>query len=99
MDSGEILYNFSLNNTSLGDIHKHANDIANIQGEITNLFDNTLGQWYTGAGKDGLMAAKQNILNMLQEANDRTISTQQLAMEQQESMNALDRMHAADFGG
>jgi hypothetical protein len=98
MDSGEILYNFDLNNSSLDEITKHVNDIRSAGQDIEAMF-NRLAEWYQGAGSDGLMAAKQNILNMLDQANDTAISTQQLAMEQQESMNALDRMHAADFGG
>src|SRR4051794_37332277 len=98
MDSGEILYNFDLNNGSLDEIRQRLNDINSARENIEAMF-NRLAEWYQGAGSDGLMAAKQNILNMLQEATDNTISTQQLAMEQQESMNALDRMHAADFGG
>jgi hypothetical protein len=98
MDSGEILYNFDLNNSSLDEITRHLNDIKSARDDIEAMFAR-LAEWYQGAGSEGLMAAKQNILNMLDEANDTTISTQQLAMEQQQSMDALDKMHAADFGG
>jgi hypothetical protein len=98
MDSGEILYNFDLNNNSLDEITRHLNDIKSARDDIEAMFAR-LAEWYQGSGSDGLMAAKQNILNMLDEANDTTISTQQLAMEQQQSMDALDKMHAADFGG
>jgi hypothetical protein len=98
MDSGEILYNFDLNNNSLDEITRHLNDIKSARDDIEAMFAR-LAEWYQGSGSDGLMAAKQNILNMLDDANDTTISTQQLAMEQQQSMDALDKMHAADFGG
>ena len=57
MDSGEILYNFDLNNSSLDEITKHVNDIRSAGQDIEAMF-NRLAEWYQGAGSDGLMARK-----------------------------------------
>lgn len=74
MDSGEILYNFDLNNSSLDEIKTHVNDIRSAGQDIEAMF-NRLAEWYQGAGSDRPMAAKQNIPNMLDQANDTAIST------------------------
>jgi|SoiMethySBSTD1v2_1073268.scaffolds.fasta_scaffold551337_2 uncharacterized protein YukE len=95
--SDHILYNFEANNSHLDDIHGHMQDIDSIKEDISHIFT-TLGQHYEGQGSESLLAAHGQIHSALDEHLNTMMTTHRQAGEQQETMQALDRAHAADFG-
>ena len=91
-----INYNFASNNQSLDDINSMINAIQEVRQDISNLF-NVLGDVYGGAGASALNQAHQNLNNQLDDVLNNTAITQQQAMQQQATMQALDQSNAAAF--
>jgi len=94
--SDSILYNFAANASSLDDINGHINAIQEVKNDIDNLFTSLLSV-YEGEGATELKVVQTKISAMLEDSLNDATNTQQLAQDQQDAMQALDRANAAAF--
>jgi uncharacterized protein YukE len=92
----DILYNFSQNNASLGDVNHGINGINQARDDIANVF-NVLIPLYEGQGATALQEAHRNFDNMLQDIVQNMAVTQSQAQDQQDMMQQLDAQNAAAF--
>ena len=92
-----ILYDFAANDGHLQDISAHMEGINSAKDDIAQVF-NALGEVYEGEGAAALQNHHLQIHTALDDHMTNRLAVHRAAGEQQETMQALDRSQAADFG-